>query len=217
LREHVQVIKIDEIHLRCVEKNDVSKTLMLHKTIHVFNQKMNFIFQKQIHRKSIKLTITNQEIKIDASKILTRLMQNNLYFMNLHQISSTLSLIVVNENAFKMWHSPFEHFSNVNIKKLINMFTEIDLSKSSIENVCETCVVTQIRFKSHKIFIKFNRYSFNLIHNDVQKSFFQVYENFRYLIIFHDDFIKRFMIYSIKHKLNVFERFRIYKQYEEHD
>jgi hypothetical protein len=172
LREHVQVIKIDEVHLRCVKRNDVSKTLMLHRTTHVLNQKMNLIFQKQIHRRNIRLTITNQEIEIDASKILTRLMQNNLYFMNLHQISSILSLIVVNENALKMWHSRLEHLSNVNIKKLINMFTEIDLSKSSIENVCKTCVVTQIRFKSHKIFIELDRYSFDLIHSDVQESFF---------------------------------------------
>jgi hypothetical protein len=138
-------------------------------------------------------------------------MQNNLYFMNLHQISSTLSSIVVNENALKMWHSHFEHFSNVNIKKLIDMSTKIDLSKSSIENVCETCVVTQIRFKSHKTFIKFDRYFLDFIHNDVQRLFSQAYENSRYLIIFHDNFIKQSVIYSIKHKSNVFERFRIYK------
>jgi hypothetical protein len=217
LREHVQVIKIDEVHLRCVERNDVSEILMLHKTTYVLNQEMNLISQRQIHRKSIKLTITNQEIEIDASKILIRLMSNNLYLMNLHQIFSTLFLIIVNENAFKMWHSRLEHLSNVNIKKLINMSTKIDLSKSSIENVCETCVVTQIRFKSHKAIIEFDRYSLDLIHSDVQKSFSEVYENSRYLIIFHDDFIKRFVIYSIKHKSNVFERFRIYKQREEHE
>ena len=77
--------------------------------------------------------------------------------------------------------------SKFNVRRLQQMFTNINLIKFIKKNVCSICTEICIKTKIHKNFIRLCCYINELIHNDLTELFnFNVYK-IKYYIIFLND------------------------------
>ena len=98
------------------------------------------------------------------------------------------------------------------------MFINMNLIKIfSKKNVCSICAEIRMKTKIYKNFIHLNCYVNELIHNDLTKFFeFNVCE-IKYYINFLNDWSKRFEIFFLNRKNNVFKIFKNYKKIHEHE
>ena len=111
-----------------------------------------------------------------------------------------------------------KHLNKFNVRRLQQMFTNINLIKTfSKKNACSICAETRIKTKIHKSFIHLNRYVNELIHSDLTKFFkFNVCE-IKYYINFLNDWFKRFKIFFLNRKNDVFKVFENYKKIHEYE
>ena len=81
-----------------------------------------------------------------------------------------------------------KYLNKFNVRRLQQMFTNINLIKIFLKkNAYSVCVEVRMKTKTHKNFIRSNRYVNELIHSDLTKFFdFNVYE-IKYYIIFLND------------------------------
>ncbi len=104
-----------------------------------------------------------------------------------------------------------------NVRRLVNMFERMNLIKIIVnKNFCESCIKTKQKAESHNNSMILNKYSLNLIWNDLVQ-FLVANDNVKYFVIFLCDFIKRLMIYVFRVKFNTFEAFRYFQQHNEHE
>ena len=85
---------------------------------------------------------------------------------------------------------------------------KIDLSKNiSNKTSCVFCIIKKIQQVKHISHIRSNRRSLDLIHSDID-IIKEIKDDFKYFIIFLDDFIKRFEVELLRFKGEVFSIFR---------
>ena len=98
------------------------------------------------------------------------------------------------------------------------MFTNINLIKILLKkNACSVCAEIRMKTKIHKNFIRSNCYVNELIHNDLTEFFDFNMCGAKYYISFLNDWFKRFEIFFLNRKSDVFKVFESYKKIHEHE
>ena len=111
-----------------------------------------------------------------------------------------------------------KHLNKFNVRRLQQIFTNMNLIKIlSKKNACSICTETRMKMKIHKNFIRSNCYVNKLIHNDLAEFFeFNVCEA-KYYINFLNDWSKRFEIFLLNWKNDVFKVFENYKKIHKYE
>jgi hypothetical protein len=93
------------------------------------------------------------------------------------------------------------------------MSTEINLSKPILDSdPCDTCSITKLHSRPHKNPIQPGKLPLELIHSDVLGPFTLGWEGSRYIVTFLCDATQLSEVYLVKHKSEVFNCFKHFKQ-----
>lgn len=125
----------------------------------------------------------------------------------------------INQDTLRIWHNRLGHLGQENIRKLADISTEINLSKPILDSdPCDTCSITKLHSRPHKNPIQPGKLPLELIHSDVLGPFTLGWEGSRYIVTFLCDATQLSEVYLIKHKSEVFNCFKHFKQkYETQD
>ena len=70
----------------------------------------NLISQGQLQREGCPLAIVSEEIEIGNEKILARLVNNNLYLLDLaDSLFPSTAFAAINDDTLQLWHSRLGH------------------------------------------------------------------------------------------------------------
>ena len=124
----------------------------------------------------------------------------------------------INEEIEKEWYKRMKHLNKLNVCRLQQMFTNMNLIKTFLKkNACSICAEIRMKTKAHKSFIRSNYYVNKLIHNDLAESFEFNMCKIKYYINFLNDWFKRFEIFFLNRKSNAFKIFENYKKTYKHE
>ena len=119
----------------------------------------------------------------------------------------------MNPDTLRVWHNRLGHLGEENIRKLADMSTEINLSKPILDSdTCDTCSITKLHSKPHKNPIQPGKLPLELIYSDVLGPFTLGWEGSKYIVTFLCDATQLSEVYLIKHKSDVFDCFKHFKQ-----
>jgi hypothetical protein len=123
----------------------------------------------------------------------------------------------VNKEILSSWHARLEHLKKQNVRRFVKMSNEMNLIKFiANKNSCESCIVIKSKIELYNNFVIFDKHSLNLMWNDLVQ-FLVFNDKVKYFVIFLCDFIKRLIIYVLRVKLNTFDIFKHFQQYNEHE
>ena len=123
-----------------------------------------------------------------------------------------------NEKHIHEWHKRLTHSFRRIVFKIMKHSVVNFIKFFSNNDLCDTCVKTFFKQKFHDIFIVFNWFSNDFIHNDIEKSLkLNINENVVLYFIFMCDKIKRFKMYIINHKFQIYMCFKIFKKFVKYE
>ena len=213
--ETMNFVEYEFIRLHCKSKQR-ARFIIIHNVLHVLNCDHNLIFFSMLKRAKTSIVIINYEFSVDTQKV--RAVDTvDLYILKM--TDSTKTLFAVNLDTLRMWHERLEHLSEQNVLKLARQLSSnIDLFKSSLNEVCVLCSRDEAKIESHKNHIESDRWSNDLIHVDVMKSMSSYeYNDARYVCIWLCDKIKRSIVNSLITKNEVFVFFKTFLNRNEHE
>ena len=95
--------------LRCAG-NEGLREFPLFDVLYVPDGGLNLISQGQLQRDGCPLKIVPEEIEIGNYGIIARRQDNNLYILNMWNVSeAALALAAINSESIKMWHARLGH------------------------------------------------------------------------------------------------------------
>ena len=201
-------VEYEFIRLHCKSKQK-TRFIIIHNMLHVLNYDHNLISFNMLKRVKMSIVIIDyDEFNVDAQKV-RAINTIDLYILKI--TNSTKTLIAVNLDTLRIWHERLKHLSEQNVLKLTRQLSsDIDLFKSSLNEVCVLCSRDEVKNESYKNHIESNRWSNDLIHVDVMKSMSSYeYNNVRYVCIWLCDKIKRSIVNSLVIKNEVFVFFEV--------
>ena len=112
---------------------------------------VNLISQGQIHRERLhQLSIIDDGICIGNKGMFARLIENNLYIMDIAGPSG-FAFPSINEDTLKTWHAQLGHLERQNIIRLAKrMANGIDLIKPLPHSACEPCSIGNLQAEAHR-------------------------------------------------------------------
>ena len=123
-----------------------------------------------------------------------------------------------NEKHIHEWHKRLTHSFRRIVFKIMKHSVVNFIKFFSNNDLCDTCVKTFFKQKFHDIFIVFNWFSNDFIHNDIEKSLkLNINENVVLYFIFMCDKIKRFKMYIINHKFQIYMCFKTFKKFVKYE
>ena len=198
--------------------NDINgrTDLVLKNVLYAFEYVINLISQGQLNDVDYFMQICKKTVDLRINGIQVKKRNKDFYILDVWSEQST-ALAAINEEIEKEWHKRMKHLSKLNVHRLQQMFTGMNLIKTLLkENACSICAETRMKTKTHKSFIRSGRYINELIHSDLIKSFDFSVCGARYYISFLDDWFKRFEIFLLNRKSDAFKVFENYKKVHEH-
>ena len=215
INDFCEIFVINIISIFCNDIND-RIDLILKNIFYVFECAINLIFQKQLNDVDYFMQICKKVVDLKINDIQVKKRNKNLYIFNVWSEQSTI-FTIINKEIEKKWHKRMKYLSKFNVRHLQQMFTNMNLIKIfSKKNACSICAETRMKMKIHKSFIRPSCYVNELIYNDLTKFFeFNVCE-IKYYINFLNNWLKRFEIFLLNRKNNVFKAFKNYKKIHEY-
>ena len=112
---------------------------------------VNLISQEQIYRERFhQLSIIDDGICIGNKGMFARLIENNLYIMDIAGPSG-FAFPSINEDTLKTWHARLGHLGRQNIIRLAKgMANGIDLTKPLPHSACEPCSIGNLQAEAHR-------------------------------------------------------------------
>lgn len=196
-----------------VEKDKVKCTIK--NVFFVPNLRKNLLSVKRLEMANVKVIFENGGVKlVQPSGYVIGIGKRN----NLYEISFTLSNpechVVENMNDdFIKWHRRYGHLSFSGLEKLIkgNLVNGID-KNINIHKVefCETCINAKMHRLPFGSRVKSSRV-LEIIHSDVCGPITPItHDGYKYFVTFIDDFSNFTMVYLIKNKNEVLDKFKEY-------
>ena len=213
--ETMNFVEYESIRLHCKSKQR-TRFITIHNVLHVLNCDHNLIFFSMLKRAKISIVIINYEFSVDTQKM--RAIDNvDLYILKITDSAKTL--LVVNLDTLRMWHERLKHLSEQNVLKLARQLSsDIDLFKSSLNEICVLCSRDEAKIESHKNHIESDEWTNDLIYVDVMRSMSSYeYNDVRYVCIWLCDKIKRSIVNSLITKNEVFVFFKTFLNRNEHE
>jgi hypothetical protein len=132
-------------------------------------------------------------------------------------VESFVNDFSINKKTLSIWHARLRHLKKQNVQRFVKMSNEMNLIKFvANKSSCESCIVIKQKVESHNNFVILDKHSLNLVWSDLVQSFV-FNDKVTYFVTFLCDFIKRSIIYILRVKLNTFDVFKHFQQYNEHE
>ena len=219
IRDINDFCEVFAINIVSIFYNDVNDriNLILKNVFYIFECVINLIFQKQLNDVDYFMQIYKRVVDLKINDIQIKKRNKNLYIFNVWNEQPT-TLAAINEKIEKKWHKQIKHLNKFNVRRLQQMFTNMNLIKIfSKKNACSICAEIRMKTKIHKNFIRSNRYVNELIHNDLTEFFKSNVYEVKYYINFLNDWFKRFEIFFLNRKSDAFKIFENYKKIHEYE
>ena len=172
----------------------------------------HFFFQFQIN--DCFLFVIFDDFFIDLNDIHV-VMQQSFYVL---QFQKSIVCVIINFDVLQMWHERFKHVNKTIIIVMIQKI-DIDFSNFFSNDFCISCdkIVDKIEF--YKIFIEFDRWVENFIHDDFMSFFFIDYNKIRWIICWLNDKIQMsyVTIFYFKKTFEIMKIFKIFFDIIKHD
>lgn len=199
--------KVGNKQIKCTIKN----------VFYVPKLRKNLLSVKKLEMSKIKVIFEYGEVKLqdENNRLLGVGFRKNLYEISFQLLSSKCLNVESNEDDFKRWHRRYAHigFSGLNeiIKKKMVVGIGKDIKCQKVE-FCEPCIsgkMTRFPFGTRTK----SKRMLEIVHTDVCGPITpESYDGNKYFVTFIDDFSNFTVIYLIKKKSDVFERFREFVQ-----
>lgn len=144
--------------------------------------------------------------------------EGSLYSIKLEMNNMFCNFSNDNNGVVDLWHRRFAHLGINNLNKLVKQNLVLgltDLKNMKIENtLCETCLSgSMTRLPFNKMGHRASK-PLELVHSDVCGPITPTtWDGFKYFVTFIDDYTHFVMVYLIKNKSEVFEKFKQYYNY----
>lgn len=144
---------------------------------------------------------------------------NGLYVLDLYLDQARQKVFTSKVSDEEMiWHMRFGHIGKQNLSKLVNdnMIERLNIEPSTIRSEgfsCDSCIYgKQIREPFDKSFKVRSSRALELVHSDVCGPLPEsTHDGFKYFVTFTDDYTHFVVVYLIRHKSDVFEKFKEYE------
>lgn len=209
-----------DISIKTFFNGDCS-TKTIQNVLFVENLKCNLMSIRQLTDKGYKVTFNGDVAFISKNdkNVFAARRNGQLYLTTLHIERSVFAGIADMEKLTKasqnLWHFRLGHLNVNDMKKMVNknMATGLEKLKVDIDDkFCESCVLgkqSRLPYPPRKE-IRSERI-LELVHTDVSGPMSeQAHDGSRYFVAFTDDFSRASMVYCIKQKSEVFNKFQQY-------
>ncbi len=165
---------VGQVGLRCSNETGGFETLHLKNVLYMPEVGVNLISQRQIHRERLhQLSIIDDGICIGSKGIFARLIENNLYIMDVAGPSG-FAFPSINEDTLKTWHARLGHLGRQNIIRYAKrMANGIDLTKPLPHSACEPCSFGYLQAEDHRDQKEPGLEPQDLVHSDVTGPFIE--------------------------------------------
>lgn len=177
------------------------------------NLRRNLLSVKRLEMSNIKVLFENAQVRLISKegRLIGIGKRENLYEISFQQSNSECLNVESMENGFMKWHKRYGHIGFSGLREIINKGMVVGIEKNiKIQEVefCEPCVNGKItrfpfgtRTRSERVL--------EIIHSDVCGPITpQTYDGYRYFVTFIDDFSNFSVLYLIKGKDEVYDKFR---------
>lgn len=209
-----------DISIKTFFKDDCS-TKTIQNVLFVENLKCNLMSIRQLTGKGYEITFNGDVafVSRNGKRMFAAHRDGQLYRATFYVERSVFAGIADAEGLSKasqnLWHFRLGHLNANDMKKMLNrgMVTGLDKLKVNIDaKLCEPCVIgkqTRLPYPTRKE-IRSKRI-LELVHSDVSGPMSQpAHDGSRYFVSFTDDFSRASMVYCIKRKSEVFDKFQQY-------
>nr|GEU68004.1 retrotransposon protein, putative, Ty1-copia subclass [Tanacetum cinerariifolium] len=125
--------------------------------------------------------------------------------------AETSAMLAIREDSFYLWHCRLDHINNKHMDKL-QRDGILQLTHDESLEKCKSCIFRKMARKPFPHQVERANDLLGLIHTDVCGPFRTVLrEGSSYFIIFTNDLIRYGYVYLMKHKHEVFETFKVFK------
>lgn len=178
--------------------------------------KCNLFSVSKVEKQGKTITFNDGTVKIfDNNKLVaTGSRFGKLYKMNF-LLDETAALSVSNNSDIDLWHRRYGHLNENHLKKLSSQDMVIGLPSfgNELKTICEGCLQgKQTRLPFRNCVDKRTTRPLERIHTDVWGPVTPCsWDGKRYYVSFIDDYTHFTIVYLMKEKLEVFEKFRDYE------
>lgn len=201
--------------------NGDNSTKTIRNVLFVENLKCNLLSIRQLTDKGYKITFNGDDafISKNGKNMFTARRNGQLYQTIFYVERSVFAGIAgeeqLNKASQNLWHFRLAHLNVSDMKKMVNQNMAIGLDKLKVnidEKFCESCVIgkqTRLPYPPRKE-IRSKRV-LELIHTDVSGPMSEMaHDGSRFFVAFTDDFSRTSMVYCMKQKSEVFDKFQQY-------
>lgn len=220
--ETLQAVKKGKVTLKSVVGLNKIKRIELYDVLFIPNLEENLLSVRKINSMGKRVTFQDKEVRIeDKGEVIAEGKdKNGLYCVDmfLEHTVDLAALFSQRKVSLTDWHKRLGHLSFSGLEKLLknNMVDGIDISSNDLVKqyeVCESCLAGKQSCKKF-LSMQLPRSSrpLELVHTDVCGYMEQsTYDGYRYFVTFTDDFTHFTVVYLIKRKIDVFDRFKEYE------
>lgn len=209
-----------DISIKTFFNGDCS-TRTIRNVLYVENLKCNLMSIRQLTDKGYRITFNGDDgfISKNGKDVFAARRDGQLYRTTFHIERSVFAGIAdvekLNKASQNLWHFRLGHLNVNDMKRMVNqnMVTGLDKLKVNIdERFCEPCVLgkqTRLPYPPRKE-IRSERI-LELVHTDVSGPMSEpAHDGSRFFVAFTDDFSRASMVYCMKQKSDVFDKFQQY-------
>lgn len=220
--ETLQAVKKGKVTLKSIVGNRKIKRIELYDVLFIPNLEENLLSVRKINSMGKRVTFQDGEVRIEnKGEVIAEGRDENGLFcvdMFLEHTVDPAALFSQRKLSLTDWHKRLGHLSFSGLEKLLknNMVDGIDYPSKDLvkqHEICESCLAGKQSCKKF-LDMQLPRSSrpLELVHTDVcgymEKS---TYDGNRYFVTFTDDFTHFTVVYLLKRKSDVFDRFKEYE------
>nr|GEW83047.1 Gag-Pol polyprotein [Tanacetum cinerariifolium] len=188
-------------------------------TFHMTARREWFHQYKPISEGGYVYSCNDHELKIiGIGSIMVKMHDGEKVATNLYQLKGNImeeaeASVASHSPSHKVaisWHQKLGHMSEQGMKILVDKKLLPGLTKVSLP-FCEYCVISKQNRLKFKASNSRSVSVLELVHSDVWQAPVQSLRGAKYFVSFIDDYSRRYWVYPIKKKSDVFEVFKVYK------
>ena len=216
----VEAVRVGNIRLKMLFKVSNTKKAVMYDVLHVQKLACNLFSVRAAAKKGNTIKFGQSRCWIRGSKGTLQGMGSlagKLYHLKCNAITGKENGTVVSEDLpeVDLWHQRLGHLNRQQLNTLVDrdLVSGIKLSTASKLSFCEGCVDGKMQRKPFKtVTHQQSKRKLELIHSDVCGPLqVESIGGSRYFVTFIDDYSRCVSVFFIKHKTEVFEKFKLFE------
>ena len=213
----IEAVGVGNIRLKMLFKVNNTKKAVMYDVLHVPKLACNLFSVRAAAKKGNTIKFGQSRCWIRGSKGTLQGMGSlagKLYHLKCNVITGKENATVVSEDLpeVDLWHQRLGHLNRQQLNTLVgrDLISDIKLSTASKLSFCEGCVDGKMQRKPFKtVTHQQSKRKLELIHSDVCRPLqVESISGSRYFVTFIDDYSRSVAVFFIKHKTEVFEKFK---------